>query len=121
MTLTDAGQRYLEQARRILADIDEAESSAQADRATPVEARRDKRHLHRKRDACFVAAEADLAEQTGGVTAPVRKVAQGFAEGVGGEWGACHRRCTSGPAPRVSIQRATSAEVLGARNIRRRR
>jgi len=35
VTLTDAGARYLERARRILAEIDEAESSAQAEQAQP--------------------------------------------------------------------------------------
>lgn len=36
VTLTDAGARYLERARRILSDIDEAEDSAQAERARPL-------------------------------------------------------------------------------------
>lgn len=35
VTLTDAGARYLERARRILADIDEAENAAQAERTEP--------------------------------------------------------------------------------------
>ena len=35
VTLTDAGARYLERARRILADVNEAESAAQAERSTP--------------------------------------------------------------------------------------
>jgi DNA-binding transcriptional LysR family regulator len=35
MTLTDAGTRYLERARRILAEVQEAESSAQAERHVP--------------------------------------------------------------------------------------
>lgn len=35
VTLTDAGARYLERARRILADIDEAEGAAQAERIEP--------------------------------------------------------------------------------------
>jgi DNA-binding transcriptional LysR family regulator len=35
VTLTDAGARYLERARRILAQIDEAEGSAQAEQARP--------------------------------------------------------------------------------------
>jgi DNA-binding transcriptional LysR family regulator len=35
VTLTDIGARYLERARRILADIEEAEGSAAAERATP--------------------------------------------------------------------------------------
>ncbi len=35
VTLTDAGARYLDRARRILAEIDEAEDSAQAERARP--------------------------------------------------------------------------------------
>lgn len=35
MTLTDAGARYLERARRILAEVTEAESSAQAERHVP--------------------------------------------------------------------------------------
>jgi DNA-binding transcriptional LysR family regulator len=35
VTLTDVGTRYLERARRILADIEEAESSAQAERTLP--------------------------------------------------------------------------------------
>jgi DNA-binding transcriptional LysR family regulator len=35
MTLTDAGARYLERARRILAEVQEAESSAQAERHVP--------------------------------------------------------------------------------------
>ncbi len=35
VTLTDAGARYLERARRILADIEEADGSAQAERARP--------------------------------------------------------------------------------------
>ena len=34
--LTDAGARYLERARRILADLEEADGAAQAERATPV-------------------------------------------------------------------------------------
>jgi DNA-binding transcriptional LysR family regulator len=34
-TLTDAGARYLERARRILADLEEADGAAQAERATP--------------------------------------------------------------------------------------
>jgi DNA-binding transcriptional LysR family regulator len=36
VTLTDAGARYLERARRILADLEEADGAAQAERATPV-------------------------------------------------------------------------------------
>jgi DNA-binding transcriptional LysR family regulator len=35
VTLTDVGARYLERARRILADIEEAEGSAQAERTLP--------------------------------------------------------------------------------------
>lgn len=35
VTLTEVGARYLERARRILADVEEAEHSAQADRASP--------------------------------------------------------------------------------------
>lgn len=35
VTLTDAGARYLERARRILADVAEAESAAQSERAAP--------------------------------------------------------------------------------------
>src|SRR6202050_889258 len=35
VTLTDAGARYLERARRILADLEDADGSAQAERATP--------------------------------------------------------------------------------------
>jgi DNA-binding transcriptional LysR family regulator len=35
VTLTDAGARYLERARRILADVSEAESVAQAERTVP--------------------------------------------------------------------------------------
>lgn len=35
VTLTDVGARYLERARRILADIDEAEGAAQAERTQP--------------------------------------------------------------------------------------
>lgn len=35
VTLTDAGARYLERARRILADVAEAESAAAAERTTP--------------------------------------------------------------------------------------
>jgi DNA-binding transcriptional LysR family regulator len=35
VTLTDAGARFLERARRILADVDEAEGAAQAERTTP--------------------------------------------------------------------------------------
>jgi DNA-binding transcriptional LysR family regulator len=35
VTLTDAGARYLERARRILADVGEAESAAQAERTVP--------------------------------------------------------------------------------------
>src|ERR1700724_4441668 len=35
MTLTDAGARYLERARRILADVEEAEIAAQRERARP--------------------------------------------------------------------------------------
>jgi DNA-binding transcriptional LysR family regulator len=35
VTLTDIGTRYLERARRILADVEEAESSAQAERTQP--------------------------------------------------------------------------------------
>jgi DNA-binding transcriptional LysR family regulator len=35
VTLTDTGARYLERARRVLADIEEAEGSAQAERARP--------------------------------------------------------------------------------------
>jgi DNA-binding transcriptional LysR family regulator len=35
VTLTDVGTRYLERARRILADIEEAEGSAQAERTLP--------------------------------------------------------------------------------------
>src|SRR5688500_10526890 len=33
--LTDAGARYLERARRILADVDEAEGAAQAEKSAP--------------------------------------------------------------------------------------
>ncbi|WP_158816904.1 LysR family transcriptional regulator [Methylocapsa sp. S129] len=36
VTLTDAGARYLERARRILADLEEADGAAQAERGTPV-------------------------------------------------------------------------------------
>jgi DNA-binding transcriptional LysR family regulator len=36
VTLTDAGSRYLDRARRILAEIDEAEDSAQAEQARPL-------------------------------------------------------------------------------------
>ena len=35
MTLTDAGARYLERARRILSEVEEAERSAQAERNVP--------------------------------------------------------------------------------------
>jgi DNA-binding transcriptional LysR family regulator len=35
VTLTDVGARYLERARRILADVEEAENSAQAERTRP--------------------------------------------------------------------------------------
>src|SRR5512141_960917 len=35
VTLTDAGARYLERARRILADLDDAESDAKAQRSQP--------------------------------------------------------------------------------------
>jgi DNA-binding transcriptional LysR family regulator len=35
VTLTDVGARYLERARRILADVEEAEGSAQAERTRP--------------------------------------------------------------------------------------
>lgn len=35
VTLTDAGARYLERARRILSDVDEAEGAAQAERREP--------------------------------------------------------------------------------------
>src|SRR4051794_27035715 len=35
VTLTDVGARYLERARRILSDVDEAEISAQAERTAP--------------------------------------------------------------------------------------
>ena len=35
MTLTDAGARYLERARRILADVEEAEIAAESERARP--------------------------------------------------------------------------------------
>jgi DNA-binding transcriptional LysR family regulator len=35
VTLTDVGSRYLERARRILADVEEAEASAQAERTRP--------------------------------------------------------------------------------------
>src|SRR6201989_963675 len=35
VTLTDVGARYLERARRILADVEEAEISAQAERTAP--------------------------------------------------------------------------------------
>jgi DNA-binding transcriptional LysR family regulator len=35
VTLTDVGERYLERARRILSDVDEAEASAQAERTQP--------------------------------------------------------------------------------------
>jgi DNA-binding transcriptional LysR family regulator len=35
VTLTDVGARYLDRARRILADVDEAEGSAQAERTQP--------------------------------------------------------------------------------------
>jgi DNA-binding transcriptional LysR family regulator len=35
VTLTDAGARYLERARRILADVEEAETAAEAERARP--------------------------------------------------------------------------------------
>jgi DNA-binding transcriptional LysR family regulator len=36
VTLTDAGQRYLERVRRILADLEEADGDAQAERAAPI-------------------------------------------------------------------------------------
>ncbi len=36
VTLTDAGARYLERARRILTDLEEADGAAQAERGTPV-------------------------------------------------------------------------------------
>jgi DNA-binding transcriptional LysR family regulator len=36
VTLTDAGARYLERARRILAEVAEAEAAAQAERTTPI-------------------------------------------------------------------------------------
>ena len=35
VTLTDAGRRYLERARRILADVEEAESAAEGERTRP--------------------------------------------------------------------------------------
>ena len=35
VTLTDVGARYLERARRILGDLEEAESSVQAERSKP--------------------------------------------------------------------------------------
>src|SRR5664279_4018135 len=35
VALTDVGARYLERARRILADVEEAERSAQAERSAP--------------------------------------------------------------------------------------
>src|SRR6202166_3832222 len=35
VALTDVGSRYLERVRRILADVEEAEGSAQDERATP--------------------------------------------------------------------------------------
>jgi DNA-binding transcriptional LysR family regulator len=35
VTLTDAGARYLDRARRILADVDEAEATARAERSVP--------------------------------------------------------------------------------------
>src|SRR5437763_8742367 len=35
VTLTDAGARYLERARRILSDVEEAESSAEGERTRP--------------------------------------------------------------------------------------
>src|SRR6202162_4099160 len=35
VTLTDAGARYLERIRRILADVEEAESSAEGERTRP--------------------------------------------------------------------------------------
>src|SRR6201988_836881 len=35
VTLTDAGTRYLERARRILADVEEAEGAAEGERTTP--------------------------------------------------------------------------------------
>ncbi len=35
VTLTDAGRRYLEQARRILHDVEQAEAAAQAERVSP--------------------------------------------------------------------------------------
>ncbi|MGB6955944.1 MAG: LysR family transcriptional regulator, partial [Bradyrhizobium sp.] len=35
VTLTDAGTRYLERARRILADVEEAEIAAEGERARP--------------------------------------------------------------------------------------
>src|SRR5436305_15294866 len=35
VTLTDVGSRYLERARRIVADVEEAEASAQAERTQP--------------------------------------------------------------------------------------
>src|SRR5882757_3871330 len=35
VTLTDAGSRYLERARRILADVEEAENSVEAERTRP--------------------------------------------------------------------------------------
>src|SRR5262245_16277599 len=36
LSLTDAGTRYLERARRILSDLDEAERAAQSDRTDPL-------------------------------------------------------------------------------------
>ena len=36
VALTDAGARYLERARRILADVEEAESSAEGERTRPI-------------------------------------------------------------------------------------
>src|SRR3954462_16044944 len=35
VTLTDVGARYLQRARRIIADVEEAEASAQAERTQP--------------------------------------------------------------------------------------
>src|SRR3954470_15421222 len=35
VTLTDAGTRYLDRARRILADVEEAEGAAEGERTTP--------------------------------------------------------------------------------------
>ncbi len=41
MTLTDAGARYLERARRILGDVEEAEGAVEGERTRPERAARD--------------------------------------------------------------------------------